>query len=247
MNLSRQLKLEPYGTPLSNFKYSSEKRRTATTTKAMRDAEGNLDRLWKQVDDLFLDKTRMSLHDFLGGMMGQRELMRSAEWVERLPKPRKAGPGKDIDFLTSLLSTTSLEPATHQTPPSPKTKTKSRGIPGEPMPSDAQAQKTLHLHSNDQRSPSASGPTRSSLPSFAHLLKMEYKVRPHGSTFCMPWPQQAFPPRSSAWVLAPREDEFKRSIVFHEPHPYSRIPFRMTRRYGRRLGVWVEWGDFCSS
>lgn len=139
MNLSRQLKLEPYGTLLSKFKYPSEKRRTATTTKAMRDAEGNLDKLWKQVDDLFVDKTRMSLHDFLGGMMGQRELVGSGEWVERLPKSRKAGPGKDIDFLTSLLSTTNLEPATHQTPPPPKTKTKTRGIPGEPMPSDAQA------------------------------------------------------------------------------------------------------------
>ena len=243
MNLSRQLKLEPYGTPLRKFKYPSGKRRTATITKAMRDAEDNLDTLWKQVDDLFLDKTRMSLHDFLGGMMGQRELMRTAEWVLRLPKPRKAGPGKDIDFLPSLLSTTSLEPATHQTPP-PKTKTKTRGIPGEPTPSNAQAA--------EDTTPALEEPkitvSKRAYKVFATLFRSPTGDGVPGET---PWVDFLHAMASagfsaekldgSAWVLAPREDEFRRIIVFHEPHSYSRIPFRMARRYGRRLGRVFGW------
>ena len=175
--------------------------------------------------------------------MGQRELMRTAEWVEPPPKPRKAGPGKDIDFPPSLLSTTSLEPATHQTPP-PKTKTKTRGIPSEPTPSDAQAA--------EDTTPALGEPkitvSKRAYKVFATLFRSPTEDGVLGET---PWVNFLHAMASagfsvekldgSAWVLAPREDELRRSIVFHEPHPYSRIPFRMARRYGRRLGHVFRW------
>lgn len=40
-----------------------------------------------------------------------------------------------------------------------------------------------------------------------------------------------------AWVLAPRDDGFRRSIVFQEPRPCSITPFWMARRYGALCGL----------
>ena len=39
----------------------------------------------------------------------------------------------------------------------------------------------------------------------------------------------------SAWLFKPQDDIYDQSIIFHEPHPSSKIPFRLARRYGRRL------------
>ena len=45
----------------------------------------------------------------------------------------------------------------------------------------------------------------------------------------------------SAWIFAPISDMFHRSIIFHEPHPSSKIPFRTARRFGRRLERAFGW------
>lgn len=45
----------------------------------------------------------------------------------------------------------------------------------------------------------------------------------------------------SAWLFAPVDDIFSRSIIFHEPHPSSRIPFKIARRFGRRLERAFGW------
>lgn len=39
----------------------------------------------------------------------------------------------------------------------------------------------------------------------------------------------------SVWQFTPSDLDVERSIQFHEPHPSGKIPFRMARRYGRRL------------
>jgi len=39
----------------------------------------------------------------------------------------------------------------------------------------------------------------------------------------------------SMWQFKPSDLDVERSIQFHEPHPSGKIPFRMARRYGRRL------------
>jgi len=44
----------------------------------------------------------------------------------------------------------------------------------------------------------------------------------------------------SAWVFTPPE-ESQRAIIFHEPHPSSKIPLRIARRHGRRLSRAYGW------
>ena len=47
----------------------------------------------------------------------------------------------------------------------------------------------------------------------------------------------------SAWVFTPHieSDVFQQSIIFHEPHPSSKIPLRIARRFGRRLERTYGW------
>ena len=45
----------------------------------------------------------------------------------------------------------------------------------------------------------------------------------------------------SAWVFEPLSDLFRRSIIFHEPHPINKIPFQTARGYGRRLERACGW------
>lgn len=81
----RDVKLGLSGTPLSKFKYPSEKRLTAATTKEMRDAENNLDIFWHTVDDEVTNRMHTSLHEYLGGTWGERSLARTPEWAESAP------------------------------------------------------------------------------------------------------------------------------------------------------------------
>ena len=45
----------------------------------------------------------------------------------------------------------------------------------------------------------------------------------------------------SAWVFEPLSGPFRRSIIFHEPHPVNKIPYQTARRYGRRLERAYGW------
>ena len=44
-----------------------------------------------------------------------------------------------------------------------------------------------------------------------------------------------------AWYFEPWPDMGSKFITFHEPHPESRIPFQVARRYGRQLGMAFGW------
>ena len=45
----------------------------------------------------------------------------------------------------------------------------------------------------------------------------------------------------SAWMFTPSAESGQRSIIFHEPHPSSKIPFHIARRHGRRLERVYGW------
>ena len=51
----------------------------------------------------------------------------------------------------------------------------------------------------------------------------------------------------SVWQLQPTKLDVERSIQFHGLHPKGKVPFRIARKYGRRLNRtygWF-WGMFC--
>ncbi|KAF2454150.1 hypothetical protein BDY21DRAFT_264540, partial [Lineolata rhizophorae] len=45
----------------------------------------------------------------------------------------------------------------------------------------------------------------------------------------------------SAWVFVPKGLDLHRNIQFHEPHPVSKLPFKIARRWGRRLRNAYGW------
>ncbi|KAI9931438.1 hypothetical protein MW887_010013 [Aspergillus wentii] len=45
----------------------------------------------------------------------------------------------------------------------------------------------------------------------------------------------------SVWQFTPSTSDVERSIQFHEPHPGSKMPYRMAKRYGRRLSRAYGW------
>ena len=45
----------------------------------------------------------------------------------------------------------------------------------------------------------------------------------------------------SAWAFKPVDDLFNRSTIFHEQHPSSKVPFKMARRFGKRLEKLLGW------
>jgi len=44
----------------------------------------------------------------------------------------------------------------------------------------------------------------------------------------------------SAWVFTP-PDTYQRSIIFHEPHPKTKIPMRVAKNHGSRLTKAYGW------
>lgn len=45
----------------------------------------------------------------------------------------------------------------------------------------------------------------------------------------------------SAWIFSPSDGSLGRSIIFHEPHPMSKIPYFIAKRVGRRLNRAFGW------
>lgn len=45
----------------------------------------------------------------------------------------------------------------------------------------------------------------------------------------------------SVWQFRPTRLDVERNILFHEPHPQGKLPFKTARRYGRRLNRAYGW------
>ncbi|MCJ1453084.1 hypothetical protein MMC28_003429 [Mycoblastus sanguinarius] len=210
----------------------------------MRSAENELDNFWHLAEIHFEEKAGISLHGLLQSILGHRKLQRTLEWSEPLPIFRTAPP--QIDEVTTSGLTSSLEERTESTLISEETlqtkvKAKTRGIALVPMLSD------MEIDDDD--------PMDAVLTSKFKVGKRASRVfstlfgRPteEGIPGELPWKEFLYAMTSlgfsvqkldgSAWIFSPVDEPLERSITFHEPHPVSKIPFRVARRYGRRL----EW------
>lgn len=239
------MRLAAVGTPLTKYNYPSEKKRTATVTQQMQEAERYLDRFWKTVDDHVTSQVGKSLASILEGILSQRPLRRTEDWKE--PERKRTDP--NVHSVVKHFAMADLEQRTSNnvTPDTiavPKQKTKTRGTPrvGSKTPKEGQGEPDLSTQD----------------PLFT-VGKRGYKVfstlffdvshsEPPGelawSDFLSAMASVGFSVQSldgSAWVFAPLNDLFHRSIIFHEPHPSSKIPFRTARRFGRRLERAFGW------
>ena len=236
------------GTPSTKFKYPSEKSPNAIITKQLQQAEHNLDKFWEEVDKQFVKRGGENLHSMVGGILPQREIRRTPDWQETDEINRKAETeATETQTLSSRVALIELESRSEKTvspeiPVQRPQKVKTRGTASESVPLDD----------------APAGPLVYQPPKF-HVSKRGFKVfttlfqTPSGEDLPgeVPWSEFLSAMASvgfsikaldgSAWVFEPQSELFRRSIIFHEPHPGSRIPFQTARRYGRRLERAYGW------
>lgn len=235
-------------TPLRDkFIYPIDKPRTKQTTDALRAAENNLDLFWKVIDQHFHANCHSDTLKQL--FSGNLDVQRTPEWVEPVPSAKSPKPQAEEDLTNqfSHLSTDASQLAFE--PARPKNKVKTRGLTPTP------------------ESPAALEPTENIIPSLPPdhdqpqflLPRRAYKVfstlfhipNQTDTPGDVPWQDflhaMAFTGfqfeklYGSVWQFTPSKLDVESSIQFHEPHPSGKIPFRMARRFGRRLGRMYGW------
>ena len=235
---SEDIVLWDLGTPLEKFKYPSEKRRTAATTEMMRTAEKNLDAFWHTVDEHFRRKTGKPLQELVSDVLPHRDLERTPEWIE--PEcPVRAKP-LSSDPMTDEFSRFSLNDSPAPTIPIlTKIKVKTRGpvveigLADDPVP-EVPPLPTIEVNKRAHKVFSAlfSNPMQEALPGEIPWLEFLHAMSFVGFAI----EKQ----HGSAWLFTPSGTP-QRTIIFHEPHPSTKIPIHIARRHGRRLGRAYGW------
>jgi hypothetical protein len=243
----KTLQVVDEGFPLAKFDYPSDKRRSAATTEKMRKAEENLDNFWKIVDGHCRGKTGKTLNDLLIGLLEPRKLERTPEWTQPTTPVTTQVTPKELETVVHDLSIVDIEEqtpeSTHTTPAKVKVKTRAQAIDSEPTVNIPQVEPkppitpkiTVSKRAYNVLSLLFHNPMDDKLPGdipwtdFLHALSsIGFAVeRNHGS----------------AWLFTPIQLPVDRPIIFHEPHPSSRIQIQIARRHGRRLERAYGWSS----
>lgn len=192
----------------------------------------------------------------VGGLLTQpRELDRTAPWVERLKRSMASKSSEDeVEALGAAMSQTFAELERRSqatvgmtpTPPPLTVKVKTRGV--------AQAPPDMHATPDDP----SPGVDDDAQPRFAVDRRALKALKPLFFTPALsatpgdlPWTDFLHAMTSvgflaekmygSAWQFTPTKLDVERSIQFHEPHPVAKLPYRVARRYGRRLHKTYGW------
>ena len=239
--------LADVATPLGKFNFPSDKRRTLATTQRMQQAERNLDMFWAQFDEACLKKAGQTVHTMLGKVLNERHVERTPDWEEPIPEESGDKKTEDITSASSRLATLELQERTEKTivmtsPIQEKHKPKTRGVAQATAPGSTEATQEQDNHRSTIFRVSKRG-----FKVFKTLYFTPTEGEPPGeiawSEFLSAMASVGFSIKKldgSAWVFAPSDDEWRQSIIFHEPHPSSKIPFQVARRFGRRL--WRRYG-----
>ena len=242
----KDIKLVQHVMPFDKLNYPCHRRRTAATTKSMQKAEKALDSFWEHLDSEFVRFQRKTLHQFFAGAIEERDLVRTPDWSEEYstrPPSRDTRShntaAEDVRESLRDLELRSERTIGQDTAQTPKQKPKTRGTPSESLqPADAGIP--------HQPDPTPPVPkilvSKRALAVFSTLFFTGFHGDNPGeiawSEFLHAMASAGFMNKKldgSAWIFAPMDDNFRRSIIFHEPHPVSKIPFRNARRMGRRL------------
>ncbi|OCK75654.1 hypothetical protein K432DRAFT_308042 [Lepidopterella palustris CBS 459.81] len=236
------------------FYYPVSKRRTKETNDAMQRAEQNLDSLWAKFDEQLRSKVGPDTYMVIQGMIpSQRQLQRTPDWVEPLQsKEVKAVQSDDLQLVEDVARINlELEERSNRTvardlPTVARTKPKTRGvtqtaIDTAPLPeelppgtlSDKQPTFILKRRAFKVFSTIFHNPLSQDQPGEIPWVDFLYAMVSTGFV-----PEKLY---GSVWQFNPTNLDVERSIHFHEPHPHSKIPFRVARRIGRRLNRAYGW------
>ena len=249
----QDVKIVQHIMPFDKLNYPYHKRRTAATTKAMQQAEETLDSFWEHLDAEFMRLKSKKLHQVFGGAIEERELARTTDWSEDdRPPPAKPIDVQSTDVRDVREALRELEIRSESTidqviAPLPKKKLKTRGSVTEPLIKQA-ADAGIQHHPDPTLEEPKIKVSKRALAVFSTIFFTGFHGDNPGE---IPWTEFLHAMASagftnkkldgSAWIFAPMDDDFRRSIIFHEPHPVSKIPFRNARRMGRRLDRAFGW------
>ncbi|KAL8754103.1 MAG: hypothetical protein Q9199_004569 [Rusavskia elegans] len=241
----------PLVTDLQVFEYPSDKRRTAANTAKMRSAEHALDILWEKIDEHFVRETGETLKELGEGKIQHRDIQRTPPWTDlQQSTTERQGKDRSAEKLDVSLALSTLEERTENTidptkPSAVREKVKTRGLPIE----YAQSENLEPMPATNQASTGGDKPPRLSVRkkafnTFAALFGKPLATKLPGE---LPWTDfkkamvnvgfGAEKIQGSSWLF-----ESKRgSIIFHEPHPQSKLPMQWARRIARRLNRNFGW------
>ncbi|KAL8667893.1 MAG: hypothetical protein Q9202_000358 [Teloschistes flavicans] len=251
----RKVKWSANAIPLSKFNYPSDKRSTAKTTEAIQTAERHLDLFWDDVDNQLRKLTGKNIQSILADILSPREIRRTADWMG-VDANDKAD-NEQLGDLTAKAALLELETRTEETVTSSETskirpqKIKTRGETRES--SSAHSDHDHHHQQQEAYQPPRFTVSKRGFKVFSTLYHDPSGDDPPGeipwSEFLSAMASVGFSIRKldgSAWVFEPSstatdDDLWRRSIIFHEPHPNNKIAYRVARRFGRRLERAYGW------
>ncbi|KAG8525269.1 uncharacterized protein KY384_008913 [Bacidia gigantensis] len=252
--LATPVTLSDKGTPLDRFSCPSRST-TQMSTRATQRAESELDAFWSFFDVCVRRNTKATLHEILKDVLVPRNIHRTPDW--EVPLANKSNTdqlntstsdNEPLDALAELQRRTettviSSEPSASQ----PKKKT--RGQPSENIASstDTDAQTTDDDETRPPPHPPITVPKRAyktfkSL--FGGIAEDEKAGEIPWTNFLSAMASAGFAIKKldgSAWVFSPTDPLLLRSIIFHEPHPASKIGVNIARRIARRLSRAYNW------
>ena len=237
------------GSPLTKVNYPIDKRRTAATTKTMQEAEKNLDNFWLKVDQHFMKHAGKTLHEMLKGLFPERPIQRTPDWKEsEITVESRGGDTRD---LAAQLSLADLEARSEQAidawrPPSITAKVKTRGTAAPPATDSPHGFEQTLVKEQLQKFTVSKRGFKVFATLFHNTTGEDTPGEVQWSEFLSAMVSVGFSVKKldgSAWVFEPQNDMFRRSIIFHEPHPSNKIPFTTARRYGRRLERAYGWSS----
>lgn len=229
--------------------YPSDKQRTAQRTREMINAETKLDAFWTKIDKHFVAKAGANLHEVTRILFPNaewaRDLQRTPEWSQPALTPIQGRTLREasceafsaLDLENRTQITISTDTAT---PTKAKIKTRRQATDSAeaaveaPVPAPSITPPTISVHKRAYKTFTTLFHTTDTddMPgeiSWADFLQAMSSVGFAVSKL-----------DGSAWMFKP-QDEVQRGIIFHEPHPHSKIPLIMARRHGRRLQRAYGW------
>ncbi|KAL8644898.1 MAG: hypothetical protein Q9226_007540 [Calogaya cf. arnoldii] len=217
----------------------------------MQQAEKDLDIFWGHVENHRLEKDSQTVHQMFKEILTERRLQRTSDWVEPTDRNKDCKEHSETNTVSNELAALDFESRTDNKATAGYLYARERQIPetrGVPRTSSsATGQDTEDC--NDQGS--ATRIFKVSKRGFKVFSTIFYtpteEEEPPGE---VPWSEFLSAMSSvgfsikkldgSAWMFVPANDEWRQSILIHEPHPSSKIPFQVARRIGRRL--WRRYG-----
>ncbi|KAF2121592.1 hypothetical protein BDV96DRAFT_640976 [Lophiotrema nucula] len=236
------LKLGEAGNP-SKLYYPVDKRPTKDNVESMQNAERNLCHVWLRFDAHMATHLKPATNAYFLGLFPKKEVQRTPDWVE----PHGPAPKNKVNEVTQQMQQASFADentgpgGSRFIAPEPKTKIKTRGQGIQPDSAlaaeaqDAQNQKsrfTVKKKPKQVFSTLFYQPTHTQQPGEVPWTDFVQALAAIGFL-----PEKLY---GSVWRFAVSRTFAEKvgvesAINFHEPHPQVKLPFRIARRYGRRL------------